>query len=399
MKFLVLVVLSLVAFDGLAHDCQTVDKGELSRENLDRLRTLLAATPDRAAVQFSMAVEYAQVGNTAKALSLLQEAMADVPWLDPSAEPAFKPLADCTAFQTLVSNMLRKYPPVSASHRIKAVLPKDLIPEGIAADPVDGTLYVGSIFRRQILRINSDGRVSDFVTEGQDGLLGVLGLKVDARDRSVWAACELRGASALFHFDREGRTLGHYAPSEPQKHEFNDLVVTPAGDVLVTDDLDNAVYRLAHEAKQLERIGLGNRDYPNGIALASDGKSIYAAYAYGIVLLNPESRQIIELTKPKDISLAQVDGLYLRRGRLIAIQNAFGGNRIVEFTLSPNGQSIVRGKLLEFRSANLTLPTTGTINGNQFFYIVNTQIDHEKDGELLKAESLEPVRIAVLTLQ
>lgn len=399
MKFLILLYFFWFAFSCSALGCQLVNRGELSRESLDRFRTLLEVTPDRAAVQFSMALEYAQVGNTAKALSLLREALADLPWLDPSAEPTFKPLTDCPAFESIVSAIHRKYRPVAASHRIKVLLPKDLIPEGIASDPVDNTLYVGSIFHRKILRIDSHGRVSDFVTEGRDGLLGVLGIKVDARDRSVWAACALRGASALFHFDSEGRTLGHYVPSEPQRHEFNDLVVTPAGDILVTDDLDNAVYRLAHQERRLERIDLGNRDYPNGIALAADGKSVYVAHAYGIALLNPQSRQITKLDKPKDITLAQVDGLYLRRGALLAIQNAFGGNRIIELGLSPDGRRIVSGKLLEFRSANLTLPTTGTIVGNRFYYLVNTQIDHEKDGKLLRANSLEPVRIAVLPLK
>jgi len=47
--------------------------------------------------------------------------------------------------------------------------------------------------------------------DAQDGLLGVLGIKVDPRDRSVGAS-ELRGQSALFHFARSGKTLGKYVP-------------------------------------------------------------------------------------------------------------------------------------------------------------------------------------------
>ena len=62
-----------------------------------------------------------------------------------------------------------------------------LFPEGIAVDPRDGTLYVSSILKRKIVRVSPDGRVEDFVRERQDSLLGVLGLRVDAKRRLLWA--------------------------------------------------------------------------------------------------------------------------------------------------------------------------------------------------------------------
>jgi hypothetical protein len=107
---------------------------------------------------------------------------------------------------------------------------------------------------------------------------------------------------------------------------------------------------------------------------------------------------LTELQKPKDISLAQVDGLYLRQGSLIAIQNVFGGNRIVHLHLTADGKSISRGNLLEFQSSNLDLPTTGAIYKDKFYYIVNTQLDHLKDGQLNDEDKLQAVKIAALTL-
>jgi hypothetical protein len=109
--------------------------------------------------------------------------------------------------------------------------------------------------------------------------------------------------------------------------------------------------------------------------------------------------EIHELTAPKDVSLAQVDGLYWRKGSLIGIQNGFGANRIVELRLAADGRSVSSGRLLEFRSSNLELPTTGTIYKDDFYYIVNTQVDHEIDGKLTREETLQPVRIAVLPLR
>ncbi len=395
MKFLISCLL-LISCYAQTSDCRLKSEGDLTAEKQKKFQAVRLDTPDQAAVRFDMALDYAQAGNDQKALSLLEEALADTPWLDPSAEQAFKPLYACAAFQKLVAQVQHKYPPVAAAHVVHVIPQKDLIPEGLASDPADGTLYVSSIFHRKIVKVTPDGKISDFVGDAQDGLLGVLGIKVDPRDRSVWAASELLGHAALFHFDRSGKTLGQYAPQEPDKHEFNDLVVTLKGDVLVTDDLDNAVYKLSHGTNKLVRIDLQHRFYPNGIALAADEKSVYVAHAFGIVLMDIDGSAIIELQKPRDVSLAQVDGLYLRQDSLIAIQNAFGGNRIVQLRLASDGKSISGGKLLEFWSPNLDLPTTGTIYKNNFYYIVNSQVDHEEDGKLNREDKLQPIRIAVL---
>jgi sugar lactone lactonase YvrE len=393
-----LLLVSALASSAQTVDCGLKGGGELTAAQQKMFQAIRLDTPDRAAVLFDMAIDYARAGNTQKSLSLLEEALVNTPWLDPSQEEVFQPLYGCAAFQKLVARVQQKYPPVTASHVVHTIPQKDLIPEGLASDSTDGTFYMSSIFHRKIVKIAPDGKISDFVAEAQDGLLGVLGVKVDSRDRSVWAASELRGQSALFHFSRSGKTLGKYAPQESGRHEFNDLVVTSKGDVLVTDDLDNAVYKLPHEANKLVRIDLQDRFYPNGIALATDEKSVYVAHAFGIVLMNLDGTAITEVQKPKDISLAQVDGLYVRQGSLIAIQNVFGGNRIVQLRLALDGKSILSGKLLEFRSPNLDLPTTGTIYKNSFYYIVNSQIDHEEDGKLRGEEKLESVRIAALKL-
>jgi len=90
---------------------------------------------------------------------------------------------------------------------------------------------------------------------------------------------------------------------------------------------------------------------------------------------------------------------YFLKNSLIAIQNGFGPNRIVRLQLAPDGKSVVSGKLLEFRSPNLELPTTGAILNGRFYYIVNAQIDHEQDGKLKDEDQLKPVKIAVLSLQ
>lgn len=380
-----------------ASNCDLKSGPEL-QEKQKTFASRLASIPDKAAVRFNMAMAYGQAGNSRKALSLLEQALVDTPWLDPSAEPVFKSLYGCPAFQKLTARIHQKYPPTSTSRVVNTIPQKDLIPEGLAADAADGSLYMSSIFHRKIVKIMPDGSITDFVAEAQDGLLGVLGIKVDPRDRSVWAASERDGESELFHFDRSGRTLARYVPQEPGKHLFNDLVVAASGDVFVTDSEDGSVYKLSQGEKKLLRLDLRKRPYPNGIALSGDGTSLYVAYAFGIAIMDLNGSSITDLRAPRGISAAGADGLYWRQGSLIAIQNGFGANRIVQLRLTPDGRSISAGKLLEFRTSNLELPTTGAVYNGSFYYIVNSQIDHEDNGKLLNEDKLQPVRIAALKL-
>jgi hypothetical protein len=215
MKILLSCLLLLASAWAQNADCTLKGGSDLPAGKQKKLDALLLVTPDQAAVGFEMALDYAEAGNDQKALSLLEDALAQTPWIDPSTEPAFKPLYDCAAFQTLVTRVQHKYPPVAAARVVQVIPQKDLIPEGLASDPTDGTLYLSSIFHRKIVKIAPDGKISDFITEAHDGLLGVLGIKVDPRDRSVWAASERSGQAALFHFDRNGKTLGQFAPRQP----------------------------------------------------------------------------------------------------------------------------------------------------------------------------------------
>jgi DNA-binding beta-propeller fold protein YncE len=379
--------------------CNLSSGEELSAAQQTQFKELLSRPVDHAAVWFAMALSNARVGNLKQALNNLRDALAATPWLDPATEPDFRALQSCNAFRELVQRVETKYPPISAGKSIFTVAQKDLIPEGLTVDSSTGTFYLSSIYHRKIIKIARDGKVTDFVPEGKDGLLSVLGIHVDPADRSIWAASERAGSAALFHFDVAGNTISSFAPKDPGKHLFNDLVITPAEDVYVTDSENGSIYKLAHGATDLVRIGLGSRLYPNGIAVSDDGRVLYVAHAFGIARIDVGSGAVRELDAPKRISLAQIDGLYYWHGSLIAIQNGFGPNRIVQLQLTPDGDAVSSGKLLEFRSETLELPTTGAIYKGWFYYVVNSQIDHEEDGKLKDPEHLKPVRIARLRLR
>ena len=50
-------------------------------------------------------------------------------------------------------------------------------------------LSVRSTYRRKIVGIDPGGKARDFIREKQDGIWGLVGMKVDSRRRVLWANC------------------------------------------------------------------------------------------------------------------------------------------------------------------------------------------------------------------
>ena len=101
-------------------------------------------------------------------------------------DPAFASLGDRPAFRALLPKIVANGRPVGSARVAFTLSEADLIPEGIAWDPGSRRLFVGSLARNKIVAISADGRFSDFVPSGRDGLRRVLGMKVDASKKSLW---------------------------------------------------------------------------------------------------------------------------------------------------------------------------------------------------------------------
>lgn len=67
--------------------------------------------------------------------------------------------------------------------------------------------------------------------------------------------------------------------------------------------------------------------------------------------------------------------------------------------LSRDGLHVQDLKVLEYRSSQSILPTTGAVKGSQFYFMENTQIDNFRDDKIVDPEKLESVRIGVVELR
>src|SRR5256886_4524062 len=249
------------------------------REQIAIIEKVQPLVPDRGAVLYFLSTAKQHLGETREALSLLKECLALREGFDPSGDPAFLGLKGSKEFDELAEKVRRDFPPVAAARFAFVTEEKDLIPEGLAYDQKHNLYYLGSLNRKKIVKIDSEGRVSDFVPGDRYGLLPVLGIRLDPVDGTVWAdTFEDAGRAELLHFDSTGKLLGRYSPKDSAKHGFNDLVLRKNGEVISTDSLNNQVLRFDPRSQTFAPLAVYRTLLdPHGIALAADDHTVIVA--------------------------------------------------------------------------------------------------------------------------
>lgn len=383
--------------------------------SVQQLERTLTASPDHPGIWIELAAAYARAGNGAEAARWIDKTLTRGIDFDLAGNPAFKPLLETPAFKPLIPRATANQRVVSRSRIAFRVAEKDLIPEGIAYDARTGSFFLGSIYKRKIVRVDRAGKASDF-SKQEDGLWDVLGMKVDPARRTLWvcsaagaAAGEQDGSSGLFRYDLvTGRLISrHLLPGKPQPHLLNDVALGRNGEVFVTDSKGGGLYRLRPGQDQLEAfLEPGTLIYPNGIALSPDGKKLFVAdFAKGLSIVDVMSRQVRPLPHPERVNVAGIDGLYYLQGErphdggLVAVQNAAGTERIVHFRLRPGFDAVESEEILESRNPLFVIPTTGTLAGGSLVYIANSQLESLDDqGRLKPGTKLEEPVILTLPL-
>jgi hypothetical protein len=376
---------------------EPVDAAEI-RAQMRLAENLLGKTPDRGAILYFLAASRALLRETLPAIEQLKQCVALKEGFDPSGDNAFAVLKTSSDFRKLVDQVHKDFPAVDQSHVAFTTTAKDLFPEGLAYDPGNDSLYLSSLYRRQIVKISHEGKTEDFVPAGRYNLLPVQGIRLDPADGTIWSASanDTVGKSELLHFDRAAVLLGRYPSTEKGKHDFNDLVVLRDGDIFLTDTLANKVYRFDRTAGTFTPVRVSRELlFPNGIALTDDELSFYVADQLGILRIDLRSGECTEVDPGAHNTLAGVDGLYWHKGSLVAVQNGIGTPRIAVFRLSADGLRCTKATVLE---NFLVTPTTGALRGDDFYFIVNSQIDNLNGEHILDVTRLEAVRIAVVHL-
>jgi len=289
---------------------------------------------------------------------------------------------------------------------------KDLIPEGIAADPATGRLFVGSIEKRKIVALSPEGKESNFVPSGAAGLGPVIGLRVDSARGRLWAVSEPKGRPksdpgtfhGIYAFTLSDGSLAariELPRSLGPHHELNDVCLDDAGTVYVTDNAAGTIFRAAPGEKKLSELplapaGSAKLKDANGIVCTPDGSRLYVAAADGIVAVDPKGGTAILLSTPPEPpgGLGGFDGLYLEApDQLVGIQNGHPGKeRVLRATLDATGLAATRIEVLLAGDPRFEIPTTGAILHGALFLIANSQLaSYDPVGNLDRRKLARPV--------
>ncbi|MFL5353302.1 SMP-30/gluconolactonase/LRE family protein [Archangium sp.] len=391
---------------------EALGKGDLSAA-ASSLTRALELNPGDESLVYDIAATLAQAGRAEESLSWLEKLVAMHSNLVPQARDF--PGLQGERYQRIVESLQRNTPAPRGTEAF-TLSERDLIPEGIAHDPLTRTFFVSSIHKRKIVAVRPDGSPSDFATS-EAQLDSVLGMRVDPARRILWANSyaspsmqgfneSLRGRSTLHAFDlATGRQVARFVRGPGGRHLLNDLAIRPDGDVFLTDSETGEVLKLCIHTLLTEPsfevlVPPGQLFHPNGITLSDDGKTLFVAdFVNGITVLRLDSDERFTLPHPRGVSTHGLDGLYFHQGGLVGVHNGNGPGRIVRYVLSDSLDRIVRMEVLESNHPSFDIPTTGVLVGDALYVIANSQLRGlGADGKYLPAEQLKPVSILRLSV-
>lgn len=293
---------------------------------------------------------------------------------------------------------------------------KDLLPESVAYDSQTASFFVGSTRKGKVIKIDKYGKQTEFISRGSQDLWMIIGMKVDSQRRHLWL-CSSGGDNLIGYNrkdDKEGRPAGifkfdldngsliqKYVIDEPGKaHFFNDLIIARNGDVYATHMFAEAkIYKINAGASTMQVFASDpGLQYPNGLALADNGKDLFIAHSAGISKLNLETKTFSSLMTPEGTDItrrASIDGLYYYKWSLIGVQS--DSKQVIQLVLNDEGTGFREVKVLEKAHPMMNRPTTGVLVGSELYYIANAQFDNfNEDGSLFPMEKMyEPVILKV----
>ncbi|MFQ5569110.1 MAG: hypothetical protein ACE5G0_05515 [Rhodothermales bacterium] len=371
---------------------------------LQHLRQALALRPNHPGLTYRVAGAYALTSQPRQAVEWLAQYASMGLAADPAGDPDFSSVKDAEGFAAVLAHMEENRRPVGHSEEAFRLAEPTYIPEGIAYDPTTGAFFVGSVHLRQIVRVDRNGQSATFATAERDGLWSVLGMAVDAGRRRLWVGSaaiaqtkelpeDERGQSGLWLFDLDsGALLRRFLlPPDGQPHVLGDVTVDANGDVYATDAETGGLYVLRDGGTELEAfLDPGTLVSPQGVCFFGEPRQLIVAdYSLGLLVIDPDTRQVEVLPPPEHTTLLGIDGLACYHDRVIAVQNGVQPHRVIQFYLNETAERVEREEMLEASNPVFDEPTLGVIVGDTYYYVANSQWNKfDREGRLPDAVSL-----------
>ncbi len=356
--------------------------------SLSRFEHALSLRPNHPGLMYNIAAVSALSGNPLRAVDLLNR-LADMKVRFPAdKDPDFKSVSDGSDFKRVLQRFESLTEEVGTPVVVLRLQEKDLLTEGVAFDPKTESFFISSVHKSKVVQILPDGTVEDFLHEGQNGLWAILGIKADLRRRSLYVSSsaveqmrnfklEDTGRAGIFQFDIDLRTLtrSYLLSNEKAQHVIGDLIIHSNGDIYASDSKYNAIYLIRPAIGVPEEfVSPGTFASLQGLTFSDDEETLFVAdYSRGLFRIDMDSGEIDEIAHADTICTLGIDGLYFHKGRLIATQNGIRPHRVVDLALNANHNKIARATILAANHPAMDDPTLGTIIGEEFFFVANSQ--------------------------
>jgi hypothetical protein len=355
---------------------------------------VLKVNPHHPVMNYLAARLYEQLGNSDVAFKHLKKAAqlgytSKIRWLKmhPMNDPAFSSLRKKEKFEEIVRIMNVSDKPIHKSQVAFTVNKKHLGKsggyEGITYDPVEKMFYLGSDYK--IVRTDHSGNCINFTKDARkDGLGRINGVRVDPVRRTLLACSNDKNYAngEIFKYDLlSGKLIKKYAaPSDGERHFFNDLVIHPNGDVYITDT--GEIFKIPHDSDKLE-LFFKNRSFcgSNGITLSDDGKVIYATEDInGICKIDIKTKSFRLLTHQKNFYSYGIDGLYFADNYLYAVQAELL-TQVCRFSLNEDATHLESCEFFERNTPDLNGPSTGVLVDDYFYFLAG---ENQKEVVVMK---------------
>lgn len=349
-----------------------------------QMQTANANRPNHPRLIYNLAAANALTGETKSALDLLEQ-LADMGQAyDFERDEDFAPLRADERFKKVILKGITNRRPAIGSIIAGTHPDRTLIAESVSIDPKTGAFFLGSVHQRKIVRIDRAGKASDF-SSPEDGLWSVLGTKIDLSRGHLWVATsavpqmkgfrpEDRGRSGIFKYDlRTAKVLRKYILPDGEEHTIGDLLIDDNGNVFATDSVSPTIFRIDVREQKLEPF-LSLPDFASlqGLTFGRDKNELFVAdYSKGIFRIDISTKTVKQLIPGRNVTLLGIDGLYYYGGRLIAIQNGVNPNRVVSLHIT--GDRVDSFQTLEANHPDHMEPTLGVIEGDDLYYVANSQ--------------------------
>lgn len=377
-------------------------------EFLVQMKLADSSRPNHSRIIYNLAVAYALNGQLTDSLNSLDRLASMGLFFDIAKDEDLRSVADNERFKLIAGKFAQNKTPKNKSTHAFTLDDKTLISESVAYFPKTKAYFVGSVHQRKVMMVKN-GVTSDFSAES-DGLWSVLGLRVDEARGLLWVCTAAipqmkgfdskdKGRSGLAKYDlRSGKLVKKYILPEGE-HLLGDVIISRDGSVYASDSSSPAIYKIDPKVDELTAyVRSDNFVSLQGLAFSEGEREMFVAdYSKGVFRINMATKQIVQLKPAESVTLLGIDGLYHYRGKLIAIQNGVSPNRVVGLTIS--GDSIAEYTTLEANHADFMEPTLGTIVGDEFYYVANSQWPLVSEKGVLNAEKLKQPVVLKLDLK